>query len=124
MPPIFRKIDEYTLQAITPLGEKDEWGNARIRRIFNFQARDVTTLYERGGKVDYKIPGNSNYVEKAAAAMAVTSSMTQRSFSDFDSMEEIIAMHAKLKSLGGTPPAIDDLVNTLPKKPAKLTPPQ
>ena len=124
MPTSFKKLDDYTLQVLTPLAESgDEWGNARLRRIFNFKAREVTTLYERGGKVDFKIPGSSAYVKEAAAAVAVTSSMGQRRFSEFDSMEEIIAMHAKLKTLGGAPPAIDDLATTLPKRPGSLKPP-
>ncbi len=125
MPPSFKKLDEYTLQVLTPLNETgDEWGGARLRRIFNFKAREVTTLYERGGKVDFKIPGSSQYVKEPASAVALTSAMGQRNFSDFDSMDEVIAMHAKLKTLGGMPPSIDDLVTSLPKKAAGLKAPQ
>ncbi|MDE1152971.1 MAG: hypothetical protein PW788_10580 [Micavibrio sp.] len=114
--PTFKKLDEYTLQATTEIPQAaNEWGKPRLSRIFNFLSREVITLYERGGQTEYTQPGNGSYSSKSAFDSAVTSSMTVRSFSDLDSADEVIAMHARLTHLGGRPPKIDDITKEMPK---------
>lgn len=108
--PTFKRLDDSTLLARTDLAEAKEWGAARISRIFNFKARQLTTIYERGGITEFKQPRGeySNY--EMAQVPAVTSSMTVQNFRDIEGTEEIAEMHAKLTSLGGRPPKLDDVL--------------
>lgn len=115
----YKKLDDYTLQAVTDMSDPaKDWGAPRLSRIFNFRAREVITLYERGGLKDFTIPGSGNYSSKTGYAAAVTSAMTSRSFADFESPEELEAMHAELTRLGGKPPPLDNSG----KPPRKLAP--
>lgn len=108
--PTFRRLDENTLLVRTDLAEAKEWGGARISRIFNFKARQLTTIYERGGLSEFKQPRGeySNY--EMAQMPAVTSSMTVQNFRDIEGSDEIAEMHAKLTTLGGKPPKLDDVL--------------
>lgn len=78
-----------------------------ITRTFNFLAQQVTTVtrdlvYQAGG---YKYGGSS----------AVSATTTVQNFDDVQSQGEIAVMHAKLKSLGGNPPALEELVKQGPR---------
>lgn len=113
----YKKLDDYTLQAVTDISENSgEWGAPRLRRIFNFRAREVITLYERGGIQDFTIPGNTTYNSKTGYSAAVTSAMNSRSFGDYESQDEIIAMYAELVRRGGKPPALEDITGQMKKK--------
>ncbi|MDI1228171.1 MAG: hypothetical protein PSY14_10855 [bacterium] len=108
--PTFKRLDEGSLLVRTDLAEAKEWGGARISRIFNFKARQLTTIYERGGVSEFKQPRGeySNY--EMAQVPAVTSSMTVQNFRDIEGTEEIAEMHAKLVSLNGRPPKLEDVL--------------
>lgn len=108
--PTFKRLDESSLLVRTDLAEAKEWGGARISRIFNFKARQLTTIYERGGVSEFKQPRGeySNY--EMALVPAVTSSMTVQNFRDIEGTEEIAEMHAKLVSLNGRPPKLEDVL--------------
>ncbi|HYD19060.1 MAG TPA: hypothetical protein VEF76_11325 [Patescibacteria group bacterium] len=108
----YRRLDENTLLARTDLAEGKEWGGARISRLFNFKARQLTTIYERGGTQEFKIP-DGHYSSTPGYAAAVTSSMTVQNFRDLEGSDEIAEMHAKLVDLGGKPPALNEI---LPQK--------
>ena len=107
--PTFKRLDDSTLLARTDLAEAKEWGGARISRIFNFKARQLTTIYERGDLKEFQIP-NGNYSAKTGYTAAVTSSMTVQNFRDIEGTEEIAEMHAKLVSLNGRPPKLEDVL--------------
>ncbi len=108
--PTFKRLDESSLLVRTDLAEAKEWGGARISRIFNFKARQLTTIYERGGVSEFKQPrGEYSYYEMALVP-AVTSSMTVQNFRDIEGTEEIAEMHAKLVSLNGRPPKLEDVL--------------
>ena len=76
--------------------------NRSIARIFNFKAAQVTTIAREW------ISGS--------AGNTIHSQLDVRNFSEIDSKDEIREMHKKLVELGGTPPAIDDI---LPQSAAK-----
>jgi hypothetical protein len=96
------------------MDEGSEWGGARLTQLFNFRARQVTTVYERGGVESYRIPRGeySNY--ENGKSVAVTASLQVQNFRDIEGEAEIEAMHAKLTELGGKPPAINSLVKSKP----------
>jgi hypothetical protein len=113
----YRKIDEVTLQASSSLADAEaQWGAPRLRRIFNFRARQVISIYERGGTQDFQIP-DGHYSSKTGYTAAVTSAMQVQNFRDIEGDGEIAAMHAELVRLGGSPPALDDILPRLAKKP-------
>lgn len=107
--PTFKRLDDSTLLARTDLADAKEWGGARISRIFNFKARQLTTIYERGGTQEFQIP-DGHYSSKTGYTAAVTSAMTVQNFRDLEGTEEIAEMHTKLTSLGGKPPKLDDVL--------------
>lgn len=114
----YRKLDDVTLQATDLLADGTaEWGAPRLRRIFNFRARQVTSIYERGGVQNYKIPRGEYSSYESGAAVAVTSSMDVRNFRDVEGEEEIAAMHAELVRLGGKPPELGDVLPRFAAKP-------
>lgn len=110
----YHRIAADTIAAVTPLAigqEKDNWGAPRLMRIFNFTARQVTTLYERGGIQKYTIPAPTTYgSDKAGYSAAVTSSMEIHNFHDLPNPDEIRQMHERLVKAGGKPPALDDIM--------------
>jgi hypothetical protein len=121
--PRYTKMDDVTLRATYDMGmdTSDDWRAPRLSRIFNFEARQLITLYECGGVKDYRIPGG--YSDRTGYSAAVTSSMDVKNFSALDDAQELARMHAKLKELGGDPPAIDDLTGQMGKKKPALRPP-
>lgn len=96
------KDNGYTLRVHT-----EDFTNAHhsrsITQLFNFKAAQVTTL-----------------AREWISVSGVTSStqMNIQNFSDIESKEEIREMHAKLVELGGTPPALDDILPGMDRKKA------
>ena len=104
----YKKLDDFTLQSIVSLAESTgEWGAPRLRKIFNFRAREVITIYERGGIQDFTIPGSGSYSSKTGYSAAVTSAMSSRNFADYETPDELVAMRQELVQRGGKPPALD-----------------
>lgn len=88
---IFEKLNDYTLSVINDFARHSE-ADPELRRIFNFKAREVTSITTLWYKV------------------AVSTAMTVKSFSDLDSLDEVELMHAKLVEMEGHPPALDEIV--------------
>lgn len=97
----FDKDNAYTLVQNTTYISTNHH-NRSIARIFNFKAAQVTTIAREW------ISGS--------AGNTIHSQLDVRNFSEIDSKDEIREMHKKLVELGGTPPAIDDI---LPQSAAK-----
>jgi len=86
-PEIYSKLNDYTLSVVTDFVRQAE-ADPELRRIFNFKARQVTTIYSMW------------------YGHAVTSNMETQRFSDLDSLEEVAGMREKLIRLGGHPPEL------------------
>ena|SRR6218665_243764 len=86
-PEIFEKLNDYTLSVVNDFGRMHK-ADPELRRIFNFAAQDVTTIYSMW------------------YSAAVSSSMNVQKFSELDSLGEVQMMHAKLRELGGHPPEL------------------
>ncbi len=87
-PEIYSKINDYTLSVVTDFTRQAQ-ADPELRRIFNFKARQITTIYSmwyRDG---------------------LTSNMETQKFSDLESLEEVSEMREKLIHLGGHPPALE-----------------
>ena len=107
----YHRLATDTIAAVTPLmigQEKDNWGTPRLMRVFNFTARQVTTIYERGGIQKYTIPAASSYSDKTGYSAAVTSSMDIHDFKDLPNPDEIRQMHERLVKAGGKPPPLEE----------------
>ncbi|MFN7113790.1 MAG: hypothetical protein ACK4PK_05455 [Alphaproteobacteria bacterium] len=113
----FYKIGDYMLRVDIenkqPRDESIRRGDD-ISRLFNFRARQITTterswIYESRGR------------EAGGAAALSTHSRTE-SFDDLPGDSEIPLMHAKLLSLGGNPPPLEDVMKTLGKQTALRSP--
>lgn len=110
--------NEYTLSVITtrrPPEDESFKALTTITRSFNFLARQVTT------HVRDTVLGNEGGYHYGGAA-GVSTGVIQQHFDDFRSDAEIVYMHAKLKEMGGKPPALEDVTRGLQKKPRTLTP--
>lgn len=108
--------NEYTLSVITtrtPAESSSFRSSSTITRTFNFLAQQVTTHIR-----DSALGNTGGY--NTGGAGSVSTAMTQQHFDEFRSDAEIIFMHAKLKELGGKPPAIEEITRGLGKKPAGL----
>lgn len=64
-----------------------------LTRVFNFQSRQVTTIYN-----DWIVTSSGS---------SVSSQMHVQNFSEVESQDEIRAMHRKLKEQGGDPGTLD-----------------
>lgn len=112
----YKKLADDVISASYDLAEEKDWGAPRLRRIFNFTAQQVVTLYERGGTESYTIPAGSNYGSSSKGySAAVTSAMQVQNFDDLPNQDDIAAMHGQLKKLGGKPPALDTILGRLNK---------
>lgn len=108
--PVYKKIDDSTLLVRQPLADSDnDWGAPRLTRLFNFKARQITTIYERGGTQSYKIP-RGDYSSETGQTAAVTAAIQIQNFRDLESTDEVRDMHAQLVRIGGRPPNIDDVL--------------
>ncbi|MDF3022991.1 MAG: hypothetical protein K0R10_352 [Alphaproteobacteria bacterium] len=101
----FDKDNAYTLvQNINYISTNHH--NRSIARIFNFKAAQVTTVTREW------ISGT--------AGNTIHSQLDVRNFSEIDSKDEIREMHQRLVTMGGTPPAIDDILPQSAAKPKVL----
>jgi len=116
----FEKVNDYTLRVTEDISlpdlESSNYYNAhnhksQLMRIFNFRAAQVTTIVQQASYVI----GNSSQTGGGAAN---STQMTVQNFDDVQSQLEIELMHAKLKKMGGKPPALEDLRGGFTKKPA------
>jgi hypothetical protein len=108
----FVKDNAHTLSVITTRAVENAPSSirtiSRVTRTFNFLAAQVTTqTYDAALQ-------SGGYQSGGVAAMSTTT--LQQQFDDFASDREIRFMHNKLVEMGGTPPAIDDLLGGLGKK--------
>ncbi|MFN7113789.1 MAG: hypothetical protein ACK4PK_05450 [Alphaproteobacteria bacterium] len=87
---VFEKLNDYTLSVVNDFARQDK-ADPELRRIFNFAARNVTTIYSMWY-------GHS-----------VTSNLHVEKFSDLDSLDEVARMHEKLRALNGNPPPLPSL---------------
>lgn len=94
---IFEVLNDYTLSVINDFARNYKT-DPELRRIFNFAAQNVTTIYSMW------------------YGHAVASNMHVEKFSELDSLDEAARMHQKLKEMGGNPPPLPD--NGKPAKPA------
>lgn len=109
--------NDYTLSVVTtqrPTEDSSFKSYTTITRTFNFMAQQVTT------HVRDALLGNAGGY-KYGGAGSIANSVTQQHFDEFRSDAEIIFMHAKLKELGGNPPAIEEITRGAQKKRAGLT---
>jgi hypothetical protein len=111
----FHKIGDYTLRIdsenIHPRDGSVRRGDG-ISRTFNFRARQVTTterswIYEPRG-------------QEAGAAAALSTHSRTESFDDLPGKSEISLMHAKLCTMGGRPPPLDEIMPASLGKQASL----
>ncbi|MDD9900208.1 MAG: hypothetical protein OXT65_04445 [Alphaproteobacteria bacterium] len=102
--------NDYTLRVTTTSGGSNN--NQVITRLFNFLSAEITTIV-----TESKEDRNCS----RADSLAVSTSSHIRNFNDLTSTREIELMHQKLKETGGTPPPLDEVLEscTLPK-PKKL----
>lgn len=107
--------NEYTLSVVTSRTHNGSSFKERstITRTFNFLAQQVTTHVR-----DTALGNSGGY--NTGGAGGVATAITQQHFDDFRSDAEIVYMHGKLRDLGGTPPAIEDITRGIGKKPAGL----
>lgn len=87
---VFEKLNDYTLSVVNDFARQEQ-ADPELRRIFNFAARNVTTIYSMW------------------YGHAVTSNLQVEKFSDLDSLDEVARMHEKLRDMGGKPPALPTL---------------
>jgi hypothetical protein len=97
---IYEKLNDYTL-SVTNDFERQERADPELRRIFNFKAQQVTTIFSQW------------------YSSSVSNSMAIQKFSELDSLEEVELMRSKLKELGGDPPG---LTPALPKASIRQAP--
>jgi hypothetical protein len=120
----YHQIDDTTIAVASSLAfDKKDWGAPRLMRIFNFTARQVVTLYERGGTQNFSLPrGPHEYSNSTGYTAAVTSSMQMHDFKDLPNPAEIAEMHERLRKMGGNPPPLEDVMKTLGKQTALRSP--
>lgn len=108
----YHLVDKTTIAVVSSLAfDKKDWGTPRLTRIFNFTARQVVTLYERGGTQNYTIPAGTQYGSSSTGySAAVTSSMQIHDFKDLPNPAEIAEMHERLQKAGGKPPPLDEVL--------------
>lgn len=115
----FEKMNDYTLRVTSVLysAKKDhhntiEKRDVELTRIFNFESAQVTTI-GTSATVTMPKPGYSG-----GSGVSDSMQVTITDFADISSTTELARMHAKLKKLGGKPPALEEVLgNNLGKKP-------
>lgn len=93
---VFEKLNDYTLSVTNDFG-RQAGADPELRRIFNFKARQVTSIYSMW------------------YSSSVTATMQVQKFSELDSLDEVKDMHKKLCELGGNPPGLADVVSPVNK---------
>ncbi|MDE1152972.1 MAG: hypothetical protein PW788_10585 [Micavibrio sp.] len=107
----FKKITDVTVEhrVASRVWDDESWFREHVvSRQFNFAARQCVTTLEA-------MVWNR---ENAQHPPQISVSGHTQNFSDMETTAELAAMHDKLVELGGTPPAIDDLLPSLKKNPA------
>jgi len=84
---VFEKLNDYTLSVVNDFA-RQSGADPELRRIFNFAAQDITTIYSMW------------------YGHALTSSMHVEKFSALDSLDEVARMHEKLRDMKGHPPPL------------------
>ena len=114
----FEKLNDYTLEVRIDMSPKThrpesyELGEtAKLRRIFNFRAAQVTTIMQQSAYIA------SDYSSEGGAGVTAASQMNIQNFDDIQSQFEIELMHKKLCELGGKPPSMEQLRGGPNKKP-------
>lgn len=114
----FKKLNDYTLQVSVDMSPEDSdisyhthRERSALTRVFNFRAAQVTTIMQQSSYIA------CSYHYEGGAGVANASQMSVQNFDDVQSQMEIDFMHAKLKELGGKPPALEQLRGGLNKKP-------
>lgn len=115
----FHKIGDYILRVDVENSHPRDNGVRRgdsISRTFNFRARQITTterswIYESRGA-------------DAAGTSALSTHSRTESFDDLPGDSEIPLMHAKLLSLDGKPPPLEDVMPKILGKQSSLRSPK
>jgi len=115
----FFKKNDYTLDVIDQTSETyNSYDSAlpmthvsSLTRTFNFLSGQVTT-------VTRDLMFQSHGYEKGGSS-SVAATATTQNFDDLPSTAEVELMHAKLKDLGGKPPALETVLGGLNKKALK-----
>jgi hypothetical protein len=113
----YKKLDDYTLLTTAQLPT-----GGSLCRIFNFAAGEVTSIFSQEATMSKEKEAGSYSTPKAVSvsvSTALTSDMSTRKFSEFDSTVEIQFMHAKLAELGGNPPSLDEVLTGKIDKPRR-----
>lgn len=114
----FEKMNDYTLRVTSVLysAKKDHYNtiekrDVELTRIFNFESAQVTTI---GTSATVTMPKRGY---SGGSGVSDSMQVTITDFADLPSTTELARMHAKLKKLGGNPPALEEtLGNNLGKK--------
>jgi hypothetical protein len=93
---VFEKLNDYTLSVVNDFARQED-ADPELRRIFNFKARQITTIYSMW------------YSE------GISTNMQVQKFSELDSLDEVTEMHRKLCALGGNPPGLPDITTPVTK---------
>lgn len=104
----YSKEDDYTL-----LATSDVPGGGKLCRYFNFAAGEITTVFRE--KAEMKNTEGQSYREypiSTSVSVALSSQMSARKFSELDSFNEVALLHKKLVELKGSPPPLEDIINT------------
>jgi hypothetical protein len=115
----FEKINDYTIAHVVELADTEnshyntsEKHRAALTRVFNFEAAQMTTI-GTSATVTYPRPGYSGGSGTSDSMQVVVTD-----FADLSSSRELQRMHAQLKKMGGKPPALDDIIGGINKKPS------
>lgn len=109
----YHKINDYTLEAVQILDDKDmslgsfrSPSEYRLTRIFNFGTGQVITLARHFAGVA------SHYSSDHGAGVASSMQMHVQDFRDLPSLHEVEQMHRKLKTeLQGNPPPLEEILD-------------
>ena len=105
MQEVFNKISDYALRVDLQHYEHTRGGVEKYdgyTRIFNFLSRQVTTTVR-----DWMMEGRGS---SAGGTSALAAQTTIQSFDELPSDAELRYMHGKLIELGGTPPALEEVL--------------
>jgi len=114
----FEKINDYTIAHVVEMAHTEKtYSNTlekrcvELTRIFNFESAQVTTV---GTSATVTWP-RAGYSGGSGVSDSMQTVITD--FADLSSERELRRMHAQLRSLGGSPPPLEDVVRLI-KKPA------
>jgi hypothetical protein len=106
----FNRVNDYTLRVDTRHAEWERSGVTKITScttLFNFLKCQQTTIHR-----DWIYEGRGT---QSAGTAALTTHVLHENFDDLPCTDEVRLMHKMLKRLGGKPPAIDQVLNTVHK---------